>query len=87
MQRSSNRVAMGVNVAVKAATIALLLVALASPDLPQFQGKAFTGRAIAYHEGETINERALLAMFRAIIANNRAGGWRRIQRDGGSAKG
>ena len=48
MQRSSNRVAMGVNVAVKAATIALLLVALASPDLPQFQGKAFTGRAIAY---------------------------------------
>jgi len=45
-----------------------------------------TGRAIAYHEGETINERALLAMFRAIIANNRAGGWRRIQRDAGAAK-
>lgn len=39
-----------------------------------------TGRAIAYCEGETINERALLAMFRAIIANNRAGGWRVIQR-------
>jgi hypothetical protein len=33
-----------------------------------------------------MNEPALLAMFRAIIANNRAGGWRRIQRDGGSAK-
>jgi len=45
-----------------------------------------TGRAIAYREGEPINERALLAIFRAIIANNRAGGWRRIQRDGGSAK-
>jgi hypothetical protein len=45
-----------------------------------------TGRAIAYREGETINERALLALFRAIIANNRAGGWRRIQRDGGVAK-
>ncbi len=45
-----------------------------------------TGRTIAYHEGETINERALLALFRAIIANNRAGGWRRIKRDGGSAK-
>ena len=45
-----------------------------------------TGRAIAYREGVTINERALLALFRAIIANNRAGGWRRIQRDGGSAK-
>ena len=39
-----------------------------------------TGRAIAYREGEAINERALLALFRAIIANNRAGGWRRIQR-------
>ena len=46
-----------------------------------------TGRAIAYREGETINERALLAMFRAIIANNRAGGWRRIQRDGGVREG
>ena len=45
-----------------------------------------TGRTIAYREGETINERALLALFRAIIANNRAGGWRRIQRDGGIAK-
>jgi hypothetical protein len=44
----TNRVAMGVNVAVKAATIGLLVVALASPDLPQFQGKAFAGRAIAY---------------------------------------
>ena len=45
-----------------------------------------TGRAIAYREGETINEGALLAMFRAIIANNRAGGRRRIQRDSGAAK-
>ena len=44
----SERVAMGVNVGVKAATIALLLVALARPDLPQFQGKAFLGRAILY---------------------------------------
>jgi hypothetical protein len=41
-----------------------------------------TGRAVAYREGEAINERALLAMFRAIIANNRAGGWRVIQRNG-----
>ena len=44
-----------------------------------------TGRAIAYREGETINERALLEMFRAIIANNRAGGWRVIQREGSSS--
>jgi len=40
-----------------------------------------TGRAVAYREGETINESALLAMFRAIIANNRAGGWRVLKRD------
>jgi len=45
-----------------------------------------TGRTISYRQGEPINEPALLAMFRAIIANNRAGGWRRIQRDRGSAK-
>ena len=34
--------------AVKAATIGLLAWAIANPDLPQFQGKAFTGRAVAY---------------------------------------
>ena len=45
-----------------------------------------TGRMIAIHENEPINRPAMLALFRAIIANNRAGGWRRIQRDGGSAK-
>jgi hypothetical protein len=38
-----------------------------------------TGRAVAYRKDETINERALIAMFRAIIANNRAGGWRKLQ--------
>ncbi len=37
-----------------------------------------TGRTIAVQEGEKINEGALLAMFRAIIAHNRAGGWRRL---------
>jgi hypothetical protein len=38
-----------------------------------------TGRMISYHEGESINEEALVEMFRAIIANNRAGGWRKIK--------
>ncbi|MEA2674594.1 MAG: hypothetical protein QOI92_1786 [Chloroflexota bacterium] len=38
-----------------------------------------TGRQIAIYEGEPINEPALLALFRAIIANNRAGGWRKLQ--------
>jgi hypothetical protein len=39
-----------------------------------------TGRTVAIHRGETINQRALKAMFKAIISNNRAGGWRRLQR-------
>jgi hypothetical protein len=38
-----------------------------------------TARAIQVREGETINERALLDLFKAVIANNRAGGWRKIQ--------
>jgi hypothetical protein len=38
-----------------------------------------TARTVAYREGETINERALLEMFRQIVANNRAGGWRKIK--------
>jgi hypothetical protein len=38
-----------------------------------------TGRQIAIYEGEPINEPALLALFRAIIANNRAGGWRKLK--------
>jgi hypothetical protein len=41
-----------------------------------------TGRTVAVHEGETINAPALSAMFRQIIANNRAGGWRKLKREG-----
>ena len=41
-----------------------------------------TGRAIAYREGEKVNEPPLLAMLRQIIANNRAGGWRKLKREG-----
>ena len=37
-----------------------------------------TARTVGIREGETINAPALTAMFRQIIANNRAGGWRRI---------
>jgi hypothetical protein len=37
-----------------------------------------TGRIVAYRKDEPINERALTAMFWAIIANNRAGGWRKL---------
>jgi hypothetical protein len=38
-----------------------------------------TGRQIAIYEGQPMNERALLALFRAIIATNRAGGWRKLK--------
>jgi hypothetical protein len=38
-----------------------------------------TARAVSFREGETINAPALLAMFRQIIANNRAGGWRALK--------
>ncbi len=41
-----------------------------------------TGRMIAVRPGEKINDRALVAMFRQIIANNRAGGWRKLKREG-----
>jgi hypothetical protein len=40
-----------------------------------------TGRQISIREGDRINKRALTAMFREIVAHNRAGGWRTLQRD------
>ena len=40
-----------------------------------------TGRMIAIRQGETINARALTNIFRAIVADNRAGGWRKLKRD------
>jgi hypothetical protein len=40
---------------------------------------AQTGRQISIYEGEPINRPALLAMFREIIAHNRAGGWRKLK--------
>jgi len=39
-----------------------------------------TARTVAVHRGETINAPALTAMFWQIIANNRAGGWRKLKR-------
>jgi hypothetical protein len=44
-----------------------------------------TARTVSFREGEPINGPALTEMFRQIIANNRAGGWRRIKDDGGTA--
>ena len=39
-----------------------------------------TARTVAFHQNETINEPALTEMFRQIIANNRAGGWRKLKK-------
>ena len=39
-----------------------------------------TARTVAVRQGEAINGPALSAMFRHIIANNRAGGWRKLKR-------
>ena len=39
-----------------------------------------TARTVAVRQGESINAPALSAMFKQIIANNRAGGWRRLKR-------
>jgi len=40
-----------------------------------------TARTVAVRRGEAINAPALSAMFRQIIANNRAGGWRKLKRE------
>jgi hypothetical protein len=38
-----------------------------------------TARTVAVRQGEPINVPALAAIFRHIIANNRAGGWRKLK--------
>ncbi|MEO6728825.1 MAG: DUF1801 domain-containing protein [Candidatus Dojkabacteria bacterium] len=37
-----------------------------------------TARSIQIYENDKINETALLNLFKAVIANNRKGGWRNI---------
>jgi hypothetical protein len=39
-----------------------------------------TARTVAIRQGEPINASALTAIFKQIIANNRAGGWRKLKR-------
>jgi hypothetical protein len=39
-----------------------------------------SARTVAVRQGETINAPALVTMFQQIIANNRAGGWRKVKR-------
>lgn len=44
----SRRTWLALDLALKAALVALLLFAVLNPDLPQFQGKAIVGRALTY---------------------------------------
>jgi hypothetical protein len=43
-----------------------------------------TARTVAFNEGEEINAQAITALLKQVIANNRAGGWRKLKarRDG-----
>jgi hypothetical protein len=41
-----------------------------------------TARTVAYREGERVNTRALGAMLTQIVADNRAGGWRKLVAEG-----
>jgi hypothetical protein len=38
-----------------------------------------TARAIQIFQGDTLNERAFINIIRDVIANNRAGGWRKLK--------
>jgi hypothetical protein len=38
-----------------------------------------TARTVAVRDGETLNTSALAAIFTEIVANNRAGGWRKLK--------
>ena len=40
-----------------------------------------TARAIQVHQGETVNKPAFTTLIQAVVANNRAGGWRALKRN------
>ena len=42
-----------------------------------------TARTVAVREGETVPREPLAEMFRRIVANNRAGGWRKLKGEQG----
>lgn len=40
-----------------------------------------TARTVAFWQGDAVNAAALTAMLQQVIANNRAGGWRKLKRE------
>ena len=72
------------------------LVHEADPELEETIGRApdpegvitdghgnVSGRQIKVRSGDELNEPALLPIFRAIVADNRAGGWRKLKAERG----
>ena len=42
-----------------------------------------TARTVGFRQSDKVNARALSAMFKHVIANNRAGGWRKLKNSSG----
>jgi hypothetical protein len=56
------------------------LVLAADPEHIINQGEGnLTARAIQLYEGDRLNEQAFTKLIEAVIANNRAGGWRNLK--------
>lgn len=61
-----------------------ITVFLYDPDVPDPAGIINlghgnkTGRGIKIYQNDPINEKAMLALFKAIIERNKAGGWRKL---------
>jgi len=49
--------------------------------LHRLRNDSTTAQTVAIRQGDAINAPALTSMFRQVIANNRAGGWRRLKRE------
>jgi hypothetical protein len=62
-----------------------LTIFIYDPIVPDSEGiinqgqGSLTARAIQVQQGETFNQRALLNLFQAIIANGQAGRWRKLK--------
>ena len=77
---------LGGNVCALLATKTHVNVFIYDPTVPdpegvinQGHGNA-TAKAVQIYRADEINRSAMVNLFKAVIANNRAGGWRRISR-------
>ena len=63
----------------RAASLAAAALATMALVVPAALAAGQPGQTVELKSTITINERAMLALLRAVIANNRAGGWRKLQ--------